>query len=195
MGATWIIAGSVLLVALALLALLGRKSVRSELTIHATPAEIWSVLTDRGSYSEWNPVLVRVGGDFEEGAMLSVETKNPDGSSSVFVTRVAQVVPDKCLNQAGGIPGLLTFDHTWRLEAVEGGTKVTQCEVFRGIGVLFVDFVWIGAAYRRAIIQLRNLVEARSHAQLGIEHRLRLDRPGLPGPSRQSPSPIHAGRG
>ena len=54
-----------------------------------------------------------------------------------------------------------TADHTWQLDPVEGGTKVTQREEYQGIGVLFLDDVWISAAHRRALIQLRDLLEAQ----------------------------------
>ena len=43
---------------------------------------------------------------------------------------------------------MLTFDHTWRLEAVDGGTRVTQFEEYKGIGVLFWDPAWVEEAYK-----------------------------------------------
>ena len=93
MGTQFVIAISVVSIALTLLALLGRKSVRAVLTMQGTPAEVWSVIGDPASYFAWNPVVVSVKGAFEEGATLSVEMKNPDGSTSVFACRVAQVLP------------------------------------------------------------------------------------------------------
>ncbi len=193
MGMQWVVAIPVVLAVLALLALFSRKSVRAALTIQATPAEVWSVLSNPASYADWNPVMVSLEGAFEEGATLSVETKNPDGSTSVFAIRVAEVLPNQRLNQVGGVPGLLTFDHTWRLTPVEGGTKVSLREVYRGIGVLFLDAVWVEAAYRRAIIQLRDLVESRGRQQRGIEDWATSGPMGQLGTPVELPSPIEAG--
>lgn len=80
-------------------------------------------------------------------------------SGSIFNTN-QQLVPDSELNQVGGIPGVLTFDHTWRLEVVDGGTRVTQSEEYRGIGVLFWDPAWVEEAYEQANFNLRDRVES-----------------------------------
>ena len=63
------------------------------------------------------------------------------------------------LNQFGGLRGVLTFDHTWRLEPVAGGTRVTQHEEYRGIGVWFWDPAWVEEAYRDALVALERHLE------------------------------------
>ena len=160
MTSKWVIVVVLILIVLALLALFSRKSVRAELTIRATPDEIWSVLSDPTSYSEWNPILVSVDGTFEEGATLDVGMKSADGSVSDVKPLVKKMIPNVELNQVGGIPGILTFDHTWRLEEVDGGTRVTQFEEYRGIGVLFWNPSWVEAAYRQANSNLRDRFES-----------------------------------
>ena len=155
----WIVAIGLLLTLCIALALFVRKSVHAELTIQADPHQVWAVLTDPDSYPDWNPILIDVEGEFVEGRQLSVNMKNPDGSVTVVSPRVEKVVPNAELNQVGGIPGVLTFDHTWRLEAADGGTRVTQFEEYRGIGVLFWDPAWVEAAYRRANENLRVRIE------------------------------------
>ncbi|MDJ0748217.1 MAG: SRPBCC domain-containing protein [Woeseiaceae bacterium] len=161
MTSKWVIAVLLILIGVMFLALLGRKSVRVELTIRATPDEIWSVLTDSSSYSAWNPILVAVKGDFHEGATLEVDMKSPDGSVAIVRPRVKKLVPNSEINQFGGIPGVLTFDHTWRLEAEDGRTRVIQFEEYRGIGVWFWDPAWVEEAYQQANINLRNTIESR----------------------------------
>ena len=159
MTSKWIILVGLLLITLVALALLAQKSVRADLTIHADPEQVWSVLTDPDSYRDWNPILVSVEGAFVEGQVVTVEMRNPDDTVTVVTPRVKKVVPNAELNQVGGIPGVLTFDHTWRLEAVDGGTRVTQFEEYRGIGVLFWDPAWVEAAYRRANENLKLRIE------------------------------------
>ena len=161
MTSKWIIGIGLLLAVLIALALLARKSVRAEITMQADPDQVWAVLTDSTSYKDWNPILVSVDGEFVEGRTLSVEMKNPDGSITMVSPTVRKLVPNVELNQVGGIPGVLTFDHVWRLEAIDGGTRVTQFEEYRGIGVLFWDPAWVEQAYRQANMNLRDLIDAQ----------------------------------
>ena len=164
MGTTWSLAIAAILAALIALSLFSRRSVRAVLTIDATPEEIWAVLTDPETYAEWNPIFVSVEGRFDPGATLAVERKNPDRSLSILTPKVERVVPNQLINQVAGVSGVLAYDHTWQLDRVESGTKVTQREEYQGIGVLFLDEVWIAAAHRRALIQLRDLLEAQQQA-------------------------------
>jgi hypothetical protein len=68
------------------------------------------------------------------------------------------MIKEKKLNQAGGIPGFLTQDHTYLLEPVDGGTRLTQHEEFRGIYLLFWDTSWIEPAYQKSNENLRGKV-------------------------------------
>ena len=159
MTSKWIVITILLLIAVVAAALLARKSVRAELTIQATPEEVWAVLTDPTSYKDWNPILVSVAGEFVEGRKLSVEMANPDGSTTNVTPLVKKLVPNTELNQFGGFFGVLTYDHTWTLKAVDGGTRVTQFEEYRGIGVWFWDPEWVGRAYRQANENLKLRLE------------------------------------
>jgi hypothetical protein len=69
----------------------------------------------------------------------------------------------KELNQSGGFPGILTFDHYYLLEKVDKGTKVIQKEDYSGIGVWFWDNSWIEPAYikinealKKRVLELKN---------------------------------------
>lgn len=148
-----------ILVAIILLAVFARKSVRAEVTIQAPPHEVWAVLTDPSSYSEWNPILVAVEGTFEEGATMAVDMRNPDGSITAMTPRVRELVPGSKLNQFGGIPGVLTYDHTWTLKSVDGGTRVRQFEEYRGIGVLFWNPESVETAYNEANANLKEMFD------------------------------------
>ena len=61
------IIAALVLVSLAILLLVSRKSVHSEIIIPALPQEIWKVLMDQNAYPEWNPVLIPVRGKLEKG--------------------------------------------------------------------------------------------------------------------------------
>ena len=149
---------SLLGVVLAALASAGCKSVDAQLTIAAPPEKIWSVLMDGDHYGEWNPVLVEVEGEFREGATLTYQMMTESGEPTEVEARVVKLDPGHELNQAGGIWGVLTFDHHWLLEPVEGGTRVTQHEDYTGIGVQFWDPSWFESAYGRGNQALRDRV-------------------------------------
>ncbi|MDJ0788370.1 MAG: SRPBCC domain-containing protein [Myxococcota bacterium] len=151
----------------AALALSGCKSVDAQLTIPAPPEKIWSVLMDGASYGEWNPVLVEVEGEFQEGARLTYQMMTESGEPAEVEARVVKLDPGRELNQAGGYWGILTFDHHWILEPVEGGTRVTQHEDYTGIGVLFFDPSWFEAAYGRGNRNLRDRVVGDSGPESG----------------------------
>ena len=140
------------------MSILGHKSVHAELIIPATPTQIWSVLTDSSGYPEWNPVFVGVEGEHALNSELTYQMKSPSGKTSAVKAKVITFEPERELNQFGGIRGVLTFDHHWYLEPVEGGTKVTQHEDYRGIGVWFWDPSWFETAYGQANEGLRDRV-------------------------------------
>ena len=62
--------------------------------------------------------------------------------------------------RTGGLPGVLTFDHYWTLEPVDGGTRVTQHENYSGICAWFWDQGWFEDAYGSSIRALGNQVQA-----------------------------------
>ena len=134
------------------------KSVHTEITIPANPEIIWSVLTDASGYKAWNPVLVPIEGDLREGERLKYLMTQPDGKQSEVMARVKKMVELKELNQSGGIPGILTFDHKWLLDPVDEGTRVTQHEEYSGIWIWFWDAGWVEPAYRKANEALRDRV-------------------------------------
>lgn len=141
-----------------LLYLLGHKTVHTELVIPADSKIIWSVLTDTPKYEEWNPIMVKVQGELREGKKLINQFRQADGKEYEVKSTVRKMVPNELLNQCGGIPGVLTFDHKYVLKPVEGGTRVIQHEEYRGIGVLFWDASSMKSTYEKANEALMNRV-------------------------------------
>ena len=156
----WIVAATVLpVLAFVALLVLGRETFHAEITIEATPEEVWSVLTDAPGYAAWNPLLVPVSGEFGEGAEVEYRMTQPNGKQSTMTARVTKVVALEELSQHAGIPGVLTADHTWRLEPTQGGTRVIQHEVDSGAAMLFWDSSWVQPAYERVNLALKRRVE------------------------------------
>ena len=154
----WILIIGVPVVLLIVLYVTGRKSVHTEIIIPADPEKIWAVLMDVPGYKEWNPVLIPLEGEFTEGARLKYEMVQPDGNKSELNAKVIKMVDQKLLNQFGGIPGILTFNHKYILDPVDEGSRVTIHEDYRGIGVLFWDAGWVEPAYEKINIELKERV-------------------------------------
>lgn len=127
------------------------KEFHAEAVVEAPPEKVWEVLTDTAAYPEWNPVFVKVDGTYAEGATVKNSVMFPDGDAVDMDAKVEAVVPNRELRQSGGVPLMLTFDHKWILEPVNGGTKIIQHEVDRGFYLWFWDSDWVEPAYQRTV--------------------------------------------
>ena len=147
-----------LIVVLLGVALLTTKTFHVERVIETHDAIIWEILTDTERYHEWNPVFVGVDGAYGEGASLTNTVRFPTGALVEMSANVKAVRPFREIHQYGGTPGIITFNHQWLLEPVEGGTRVVQHELDRGIGLWFWDSSWLEPAYATVI----DALEARA---------------------------------
>lgn len=108
-------------------------------------------------------MLIPLEGEFEQGEKLTYQMNQPDGKQTKVTAKVIKRVNEKVLNQYGGIPGILTFNHKWLLEPVDGKTRVIQHEEYRGVWVWFWDYSWVEPAYQKANEALRDRVNKGMH--------------------------------
>jgi len=147
-----------IIVALVAVAFLTTKTFHVERVIAVDQAILWEILSDTERYHEWNPVFVGVDGAYEEGASLTNTVRFPTGALVEMSAQVKTVTPLREVHQYGGTPGVITFDHQWLLEPVEGGTRVIQHELDRGIYLWFWDSSWLEPAYATVL----DALEARA---------------------------------
>ncbi len=140
------------------LALTGRKTFHVELMIPAPAEQVWAVLTDTASYTEWNPVFTKVEGEYKTGGTVKNTVVDPKGTVLNIEATIVTLDESRELRQTGGYWGFLTFDHQWLLEPVEGGTKVIQHEVDQGFYMWFWDSSWIEPSYSKVNEALRERV-------------------------------------
>ena len=134
--------------------------VSAEIVINASTEKVWSVLMDKSVYREWNTVLIPVKGDLKVGSKVEYEFHQDENTKSVIPSKVLAIEENKILNQGGGIPGVLTYNHKYILEKNEGGTKVIIHEDYKGVGVPFWNPAPVQKAYERLCKDLKNRVEA-----------------------------------
>ena len=146
---------------LVVLILTGRKSVHHEITINASPEEVWSVLINTGEYDQWNPVMKLLEGEVKEGHQVKYRFTQDADNTYDIPSKVKNVIPHALLNQGGGIPLVLTFDHRYILEPSGNGTKLTIHEDYRGMGVNFWNPQAVEVAYGRLNVALKVRVESK----------------------------------
>lgn len=149
-----------LLLVIAAAAIFSKKTYQVERVINAPPEAVWAVLMDTANYGDWNPVFVKVEGTYADGKVVNT-FKDPSGKLYEVANSVKAVEPNRRLRQTGGMAGVLTFDHQWLLQPAEGGTKVTQYEVDRGLYVWFWDDSWILPKYNETLEALDREVKKR----------------------------------
>ncbi len=162
LSSKWVLLVLVLITILVILYRVGRKSVHTEVTIVATPSEVWSVLTNVSTIKEWNKVLIPIEGELNVGNSIKYEFyQDEGGKASVIDAEVIAIAPDQLLNQQGGMNFILTFDHKYILEPSPTGTKVRIEEYYRGIMVPFWNPSPVESAYHRLLISLKQRVEQK----------------------------------
>lgn len=127
--------------------LAGHAIVHTEQIIPATPEKVWQVLIDKRTYGEWHTVIEHVEGRLEPGQHIVSRRTSPDGEQHWIESNVVRFKEERLLNLYGGTPLVRTYDHRFELEPVPQGTRLTQLEEYRGIGVLFDDTEPLRKAY------------------------------------------------
>lgn len=118
------------------------KQIRTEIVIKATPAAVWSVLTDFARYSEWNPFITSLRGTAVKGEKLIARIEPPSGSAMTFKPTVLVADKNKEFRWLGHFmfPGVFDGEHIFELyENTDGTTTFVQREQFRGILVPFLS--------------------------------------------------------
>jgi hypothetical protein len=65
------IAGLWMLLLLTFLLLHKDGYISTELSIHASPEQVWLILTDASAYSAWNPMISSLSGELREGNVIT----------------------------------------------------------------------------------------------------------------------------
>jgi hypothetical protein len=110
------------------------RRITTTVDIPAAPADVWATLTNLAAYPKWNTVT-GIEGMLIPGEVITV-TQQQGVTARTFTPRVVAVEPERelrWLGRLGDMPGLFEGEHSFTLEAVNGGTRVTQAERFSGL--------------------------------------------------------------
>lgn len=108
------------------------KSYDAMATIAASSDVVWSILTDRARYAEWDSGVERVEGSIASGGTIKVFSR--DAPDKAFPVKVAEFAPSRRMIWEGGLPlGLFKVVWSFTLTPQDGGiTLFTMREVFSG---------------------------------------------------------------
>lgn len=110
-------------------------AITETIDIAAEPDRVWAVLTDFAHYPDWNPFIVSMSGQLVLGAKLRARLAPPGGKPMTFTPTLTVLEPGRAVGWLGRLlmPGIFDGAHRFELQPIEGGTRFTQTEEFRGV--------------------------------------------------------------
>lgn len=118
------------------------RSFETEILINASANRVWNIISDVGSYADWNPFVTSVTGTFEVGRRVRVVTKPPKGPAFTFRPYVVELERPKELAWHGRFffDPVFSGHHYMRIEPQgEGVVKFIHGERFGGA---LVPLLW-----------------------------------------------------
>lgn len=107
------------------------KELSTQIEIHASPENVWRILTDFPNYPNWNPFFIRVVG--KPGVGEPVDLTLPGGASRCTIT---QLEPNRVLTWTYHVlhPSLFHGEHSMGIQRIEPNrVHFLHGEVFSGL--------------------------------------------------------------
>ena len=112
------------------------KEIKTEIVIHATPAKVWSILTNFDNYPNWNPFIKSINGEVLVGNKITARIEPPEAKGMTFKPKILCYETNKELKWIGHLLFAGLFDGEHKFELIDNGDGTTtfrQSEKFRGI--------------------------------------------------------------
>ncbi|MEL7157160.1 MAG: SRPBCC domain-containing protein [Actinomycetota bacterium] len=148
-----------------------RHHLHTEITIDATPTEVWAVLTDLASYDSWNPFVVAAEGRVAVGERLVNRLQPPGGKAQTFKPTVTVVSPPSTFEWLGrlGLPGIFDGRHRFDLTpTADGGTHLVHQEFFSGLLVPLLRSALDGRT-RHGFELMNQALKARAESSVEVD--------------------------
>ena len=112
------------------------QEVRSEIEIHSYPESVWEILTDFGTYEQWNPFINKIVGLPKQGEKVDIFIETHSGKKRRYSPRITKVEEGRELRWFGksSLPGFLNAEHIFTIEELQPNhVRFIQREVFDGL--------------------------------------------------------------
>ena len=104
--------------------------------ILASAPQIWSLLTEAGSFPRWNSTVTSIEGQIREGQRLRIRVP---GTDRTFTPKVSGVVSNQRMTWAGGLAGIFKGVRLFTLTKLDdGSTDFAMQESFSGFLLPFI---------------------------------------------------------
>jgi hypothetical protein len=145
------------------------REVYTDIRINAPAETVWNILTDLGSYREWNPFIVKSVGKAELGERLTCRPRISKTRIATFHPVVTRLKPGTVFVWTGhfGVPGLADGVHIFELKAENSGeTLLIHRQTFSGI---LMPLIWkpIEKVAIRGFTRMNEALKERAEALSG----------------------------
>ena len=154
----------VLLIAYSVFSIAKPTVLRTTVEVDATPDQVWTVLTDRGTYPDWNPFIISSTGDLITGDKITNVLRDTAGKETKFTPTLLAVEPGRELRWIGkvGFGGIFDGEHSFRIEPLpDGRSRLIQQETFRGVAVP-VMAGWLNSKIKPQFTAMNQALAARA---------------------------------
>ena len=109
--------------------------ISTTIAIAATPENVWAVLTDLASYSQWHPMYQAATGHLAAGSTLTITSTHPTSGRTITAkVKVLTVEPDTELRWVSKLLGRTISERTFQLSSTADGTSLMQAGTYSGLG-------------------------------------------------------------
>jgi len=113
------------------------KELSAEISINASGAHVWNVLTDFEKYEQWNPFIHRIVGEPKEGSTIKIQLRTPGGKNRQYEPVITKLDRGRELRWVGKSM-LLTGEHIFAIEERQADNILfIQREIFGGLLTAF----------------------------------------------------------
>ena len=113
------------------------QTIKTEISISAPPAKVWSILTDIDKWHEWSPVINASQGDAVVDSVLRITmiSKKEGKDGPKYSPRILKLDEPKYFQwRAHMMAGFIfTNDKIIELEEISSGTRLIHTETFKGM--------------------------------------------------------------
>lgn len=110
------------------------KKITTQIHINAPLEKVWGIFSDVKRYGEWNPFLLEVQGDMNEGELLKIKVALSNGEIKIAEPKVDKLIHGKEICFIVKKSFLFTGKHYFVFEAVSTAeTRVIHGEIFSGV--------------------------------------------------------------
>lgn len=111
------------------------RQITTRAFLRYSPEQVWAVLADFASYSEWNPLNVEADGSAKAGAYIWMRFIDPGRPGRILKQRVQVTVAEepRKIEWLGRVPLLFSGRHFFTLRPLKDGTELTHGEILSGL--------------------------------------------------------------